>query len=249
MSTLLDKVFAEVCLDERISDGIFRMDEAEHMNALRDFFLKKGLTKEDAVHITNRMVEGRFPDRQAYRTEDGILVTWPSPKHKQKAMRENPGKYVEKNPFPKKMEPHEPIEKPETKSKEKDVSPNLDKSISSKDSDASSDGDTPGANLFNPEPQTVTQGEKKLSIEPIVGTSHSNTLPQPPQPPPKTSAQISAEREIVKQMVVGDDSALTNISNPIQESYRQEVIKELYKKANELSLKEVVSFLTSYLKL
>ncbi len=74
MSTVFDRILAEVCLDNRVSDGIFRMDETEHMNALRDFFVKKGLAKEEAIHVTNKMVEGKYPDRQAYRKEDGILV-------------------------------------------------------------------------------------------------------------------------------------------------------------------------------
>lgn len=246
MSNLLDKVFAEVCLDERISDGVFRMEETEHMNALRDYFVKKGLAKEESVHVTNRMVEGRFPDRQAYRTEDGILVTWPSPKHKQKAMRENPGKYVEKNPFPKKLEPHEPIEKPERKEKEKekDITP---EPTPEPDETPEGGDNRPGANLFTPEPKAVTQGGKQLSIEPVGGVAAK--APQaPPQPPPKTPEQIAAEKEVVKQMVVGDDSALTNVANPIQEAYRQEIIKELYKKADGLGLKEVVSFLTPYVK-
>jgi hypothetical protein len=57
MSQVIDRIFAEVCLDERVSDGIFKLDQEEHMNALRDYFVKKGLTKEQSVHVTNQWLK------------------------------------------------------------------------------------------------------------------------------------------------------------------------------------------------
>jgi hypothetical protein len=244
MSNVLDRVFAEVCLDERITDGVFRMDETEHMNALRDFFVKKGITKDAAITVTNRMVEGKYPDRQAYRKEDGILVTWPSPKHKHKAMHENPGKYVEENPFPKRSEPTpEPKEREPRKEKEPPVD----------DTEEPDDTSTkkPGSNLFGggeSGPQ-LQQGDKQLSIEPIKGTQPIAPAAPPIAPQqPRTPERIAAEKEVAQQIVATGDDALTNVANPLTETYRQQIIKELYTKADKLGLKEVVTFLTPYVK-
>lgn len=253
MSNVFDRVFAEVCLDERISDGIFRMEETEHMNALRDYFIKRGITKEDAVHVTNRMVEGKYPDRQAYRAEDGILVTWPSPKHKQKAMRENPRKYVEENPFPKKQaqEPKpEPAEREPRKEKDS-PSPSFDaKQDSNQDSNSE---ERPGSSLFGGENgPKIQQGNSNLSIEPLQGTEQPKDIspPQPTTPPaPRTAARIAAEKEVVKQIMKTDDTTLSNVANPLNEAYRQKIIKELYIKADALGLTEVVTFLTPYVNL
>lgn len=247
MSNVLDSVFAEVCLDERISDGIFRMDETEHMNALRDYFVKRGIAKEAAIHITNRMVEGRFPDRQAYRKEDGILVTWPSPKHKQKAMHENPGKYVEQNPFPKRSEPApEPKEREPRREKE----PEKTQEPKEEPVDNNTTDERPGSNLFGGGEvgPKIQQGDKQLSIEPVKGTQPN--VPVAPIVPqqPRTPERVAAEKEVAKQIVKTDDTALTNVANPLTEEYRQKIIKDLYTEADKLGLKEVVTFLTPYVK-
>src|ERR1035437_7179187 len=97
MSNILDRVFNEVCLDERITDGVFKMEEATHMDALREYFLNKGVPREAAIAVTNRMVEGKYPERQAY-NQDGILVTFPTPQHKARAIAR--GTHFEKNPVP-----------------------------------------------------------------------------------------------------------------------------------------------------
>ena len=101
---ILNRIFTEVCLDNRITDGIFRMDEQSHIDALRDYFLKKGITKEAAIHVTNRMVEGRFPEKQAY-NRDGVLCTFPTPQHKARAIAR--GTHFEKNPVPQVHTPNE----------------------------------------------------------------------------------------------------------------------------------------------
>ena len=248
MSNVLDSVFAEVCLDERISDGIFRMEETEHMNALRDFFVKKGIPKEGAIHITNRMVEGKYPERQAYRKEDGILVTWPSIKHKQKAMHENPGKYVDQNPFPKRSEP---TNEPKEKSPERDREPEKSPESEEEPIDTSSE-ERPGSNLFSggDTGPKIKQGEKNLSIEPIRGMGQvSNTMSIPTiQQTPRTPERVAAEKEISNQIINTDDTALTNVANPLTEEQRQQIIKQLYTEANKLGLKETVTFLTTYVK-
>lgn len=244
MSNIVDRVFAEVCLDERITDGVFKMDEEEHMNALRDYFVKKGITKEAAVNVTNRMVEGKYPDRQAYRKEDGILVTWPSPQHKANAFKENPGKYIEQNPFPKKEEP-EPREPVAPEKEEPEDDEPIDK--------PSSDNGPRTNNLFDREPESVpSQGGKQLAVEPPRGDEKpqpvSPAKPAPtPTTPPRTPQVVAAEKEVVKQIMKTDDTTLSNVANPINEACHKQ-LSELYKRADELGYKEAITFLTPYVR-
>ncbi len=234
MSNIVDRVFREVCLDERIKDGIFRMEDASHMDALRDYFVKKGITKEAAVNVTNRMVEGKYPDRQAWRKEDGILVTWPSPQHKQKAMRENPGKYTEQDPRPKR-EPEPPPEKKEPAVDREEPLPKSDADLEEPD---------------EKEP-TIFQGDKELEVEPPRGMETPKEEPPPvapaETPAPRTPERIAAEKEVAKQILKTDDNNLGNASSPLTERCKQQ-LNELYKKADELGYREAVTFLTPYVK-
>lgn len=246
MSHILDRVFNEVCLDERISDGIFRMEEEQHMNALRDYFVKKGITQEAAVNVTNRMVEGKYPDRQAYRTEDGILVTWPSPQHKAKAMQENPGKYTEQKPAvaksaeraaePEKKEKPEPKEEPPVKEPMED--PEGDKPLPK--SGGGGGGSSP----------KVKQGDKELSIEPPRGSETAEAPPPPAAPPtpppvPRTPQRVAAEKEVAAQIINTDDNALTKIEPQLNESCRRQ-LTELLIHADKMDYRDAVSFLIKY---
>jgi len=261
MARITDNVFAEVCLDERISDGIFRMEEEQHMNALRDYFVKKGITKEAAIHVTNHMVEGKYPDRQAYRAEDGILVTWPSPQHMAKAFKENPGKYVKDNPKPPAPREKEPAKEPVKRELPKDETPpddEDDESLPKSDKEPSG-----GGNIFG---KKVSQGGQELDVEPPRGSDKPEPTPIPSSPPPvapvapRTPERIAAEKEVAMQIIKADDHALTKIEPSLSECtvYAtptgiispkcHEQLNELYKKADELGYKEAVTFLTPYVK-
>lgn len=96
MATIIDKILAEVCLDERVSDGVFDMSNADHMQALFEQLTDNfGFNLEDSKNIHNKMIEGKYPERQAY-NKDGLLVTFPTPEHKQRAIRR--GTHFEKDP-------------------------------------------------------------------------------------------------------------------------------------------------------
>ena len=41
MNKLLDKILSEVSLDDRVSNGMFNIEENDHMEALRDYLSKK----------------------------------------------------------------------------------------------------------------------------------------------------------------------------------------------------------------
>jgi hypothetical protein len=228
MSRIVDEIFGDVCLDERISDGIFRLGEEAHMNALRDHLIKRGLALEDAITVTNKMLEGKFPERQVYRAEDGILVTFPTPQHKANAMKENPGKYTEKNPIPQ-AAPKEPAPEPSPP-------PRLAPS-----------GPAPA----QPEPKGIQQGGNLLAIEPPRGPEKPEPPPAPPTPPttpPNTPERVAAEKAVVKQMINTDDTALTSrYVPPIPESCIKQ-LAILREHAISRGLKEASDFLSQYVK-
>jgi hypothetical protein len=224
------------------------LDEDEHMSALRDYLVKKGIPNNEVVELNNKMLEGKYPSRQSYQTKTGILVTFPTPEHKAKAIAENPGKYTDKDPKPKKEEPiktappgskPEPGEKPSSKDSDNNGSNNLPKSD---EKDIEDDGG-------DKEP-TIFQGNKQLAIEPPGGVEKLAPPTAPPsQPPaPRTPQRIAAEKEIVKQIMNTDDTVLSNVADPVYEETCKYQLQELYKKADELGFKEAVKFLTPYVK-
>lgn len=249
MSNTVDKIFAEVCLDERIKDGVFQLEQEEHMNALRDFFTKKGLTSEEATHITNRMVEGRFPERQAY-NKDGILVTFPTPKHKAEAIQR--GTHFEKNPVPQtaaqRQEPQPSNPSPEPKEPKKEV-PDDDKEDEKdeKDEEPEDDEKSIGGGSGGPT-QKVSQGDKQLDVEPVRGDEKPEPapIPQSPTPPPapRTPERIAAEKEVIKQILAKDDSALTDVATEVL----QHQLNEILKKCNEWGFGEAEKFLKPHVK-
>ena len=238
MSNIVDRVFNEVCLDERITDGVFQLENTDHMDALRDYFIKRGIAREAAVHVTNRMVEGKYPPRQAF-NKDGILCTFPTPKHKAKAIAR--GTHFEKNPNPKasvsKEEPKTapPGSKPEPGEKPAPEDSG-EKSLPKSDNAPDDEGDE-----GEKKAPTIFQGDKELQVEPPRGKESPNLNPPSPTvpPAPRTPERIAAEKEVVRQIMNTDDTALSNVANPINvnESCRCQ-LNELYKKAYELGFKE-----------
>ena len=264
MSQLIEKILRDISADDRISDGIFRIENDTHMGVLRDYFVKHGLTHEAAVHVSNRMTEGKFPEKQAY-NRDGILCTFPTPQHKARAIAR--GTHFEKNPVPqvqqqrdaaKQEEPPqappgskpEPGELPPDDEDDKDTEKDTDDDIgggggSHGGGGSSGGGDGEGGG-------SVFQGDTQLEVEPPRG-QESDAPPQPPQPtvPPaaRTPQRVAAEKEIVRQILGTDDTTLSNIGGPIgvnEELHKQ--LQELFKKADELGLREAIKFLTPYVK-
>lgn len=255
MSNILDRVFAEVCLDERVTDGIFKMDEATHMDALRDYFLNRGITREAAIHVTNRMVEGKYPERQAY-NKDGILVTFPTPQHKARAISR--GTHFEKNPVPQAKRPEaqeEPKQAPAGSKPEPGERPNDDEKEKDIEGDEEEDEPKSGGGSGGGKEPTIFQGDKQLAVEPPRGEEQPEpppTAPSPTVPPaPRTPERIAAEKEVSRQILATNDITLTNPVSPltsnVSETARRE-LQELYKKADELGYREAVKFLTSYVK-
>ena len=125
---IVDGILNNICLDERIVDGTFDVTNNEHVDVMREFLVKRGIDENEVREFSNRVVEaGKHPDRQAYNT-NGILVTFPTPQHKQNAIRR--GTHFEKDPTkgnpnifgpdPETGKPRRPVGRPKKSDAEKD---------------------------------------------------------------------------------------------------------------------------------
>ena len=81
--------------DISIEDGVFDITKQEHIEILRNNLLEVGMSVETVTDYLNNVVEGKYPARQAY-NKNGILVTFPTPEYKQKAIAK--GTHFDKNP-------------------------------------------------------------------------------------------------------------------------------------------------------
>ena len=95
MNTIIEKFLNKISLDERVSNGIFEIENNDHLDIFQEYLQNLGASEEESIHARNRMIEGKFPDRQAY-NKNGILVTFPTPEYKQRALQR--GTHFEKNP-------------------------------------------------------------------------------------------------------------------------------------------------------
>jgi len=236
---MLDQVFADVCLDERVIDGIFKMEEVTHMDALREYLLKRGIDKNIVIEVTNRMVEGRFPERQAY-NKDGILVTFPTPKHKAKAIAR--GTHFEKNPVPQ-------LHKSQGASTKK-APPGSNPELGELPADSGGGYKNDNTKEKSKVP-TIFQGDQQLEIEPSPETKSTASFPQPPPSaspsPPRTPERIEAEKEVARQIFSTDPASFSNPAFAITKDIKEQ-LHELIKKADEMGLREAVKFLSYYVK-
>ena len=95
----IKQIFLE-CLEKASTDiaienGIFDISKQEHIEVLREYLLQSNLNPHLINFHLNKMVEGKYPERQAYNA-NGILVTFPTPEYKQKAIAR--GTHFEENP-------------------------------------------------------------------------------------------------------------------------------------------------------
>jgi outer membrane biosynthesis protein TonB len=100
--------------DISIEDGVFDITKQEHIEILRGNLLEVGMSVETVTDYLNKVVEGKFPERQAY-NKNGILVTFPTPEYKQKAIAK--GTHFDKNPM--KGDPNVFADDPTTQEKPK----------------------------------------------------------------------------------------------------------------------------------
>lgn len=91
----VSELLSELCLDRRVADGIFDIFNNDHMDVLREKLSEMGMPSGEVVELANKVIEGKYPDRQAYNAK-GILVTFPNPEYKQRALKR--GTHFEEDP-------------------------------------------------------------------------------------------------------------------------------------------------------
>ena len=251
MSDTIDRILNDVCLDERIQDGVFRLENEEHMNVLRDYLGKHGVPSNEVININNKILEGRFPERQAYNA-NGILCTFPTPEYKQRAIAK--GTHFEKNPNPQSPAKEPQKTTPPGSKPEPGESPSASSSKKPASTDSTDDEEVPGrkSNLFTNNGPKVSQGGKELEIEPPNGNEIPSPVTNTISSTPKTPERRAAEKAVVTQILKSDDTALTDVSDPIDSANNALLntqLNELYKRADELGFREAITFLTPYVKL
>lgn len=212
--TFIDKILSEVSLDRRVSNGIFSIEEDTHMEALREFLVNKGLTESDTISFSNKVLEGKYPERQAYNTK-GILVTFPTPEYKAAAIKK--GTHFEKNPSAKAQNvfqhtPHASGEKapePTAANVEKaDAQPSKTNLPVSQAAPPESDA------TDETEPvQAFTTAAPQQTPTPTAAQTEPVTQPtEPPPPTPKSPEEKVMDKNVIKTMLKGDDYMLEEVT-------------------------------------
>lgn len=89
-------IINDICCDSRIKDGVFNLENVDHVFILQEYLENLGLGIDEIVDKTADLFEaGRFPERQAY-NKDGILVTFPNKEYRDRAV--NKGTHFAENP-------------------------------------------------------------------------------------------------------------------------------------------------------
>lgn len=228
---LIDKILNEVSLDERVSDGMFNIEESLHMEALRDYLSKKGMDEDSVRSFSNRVLEGKYPERQAYNAK-GILVTFPTPEYKAEAIKR--GTHFEKDPTkgqsnlfhgPVNKTPNAvPVAGDEKKSPPQDKSePKTNLPVSQASSTPTDANDTQS---MAAQPQTTAAPQQTP-----ISTPAAEPVKEPtdlPLPPPKSTAEKEADKNAIKTMLKGDDYMLNEVTEFI--TYNAPHIMETIKK-------------------
>ncbi len=267
MSNIIDRILAEVCLDDRIPDGIFDMFNNLHMEVLRENLMDNhNIALNDVKEIHNKMLEGKFPERQAY-NKDGLLVTFPTPQHKQRAIQR--GTHFEQNPVkaqtnvfggqPPAAQPAPPAQPPAAQS-EPSATPPATPSPQSDASQLPPSDSTPQAPTQSATPSaspsslpasatpTAVSDKQPLAVEPS-GANQSPTAPVPPPTVnvPKSSQQRAAEATVVKQMMNGDDNNQALL--PTMNEQRFNELSETYLYAKRMGYQVAMKVLAEAIKI
>jgi hypothetical protein len=205
---LLEKILNEVSLYKRVKDGMFNIEENDHMGALRDYLMKKGIDEESVNSFSNKVLEGKYPERQAYNTK-GILVTFPTPEYKQAAIKR--GTHFEKDPTKKAANifgtqpPTAPAEKPTAEPEKSKTEPKTNLPVSQAAPPTSDD---------TTETEPVQAKTTAAPQQTPVSTPTAEPTKEPtdlPLPPPKTPAEKEADKAAIKTMLKGDDYMLDEV--------------------------------------
>lgn len=224
-SNIFEKVLSQVSLDPRIKDGTFRIDEDVHMEVLREYFVKKGIAESAVIEFCNKVLEGKYPERQAYNAK-GILVTFPTPEYKAQAIKR--GTHFEEDPTKKASnvfadQPASADPKPATAPQ-----PKADSKTSLPMSQAASPPEEPtgpAEPATAPAPQATTAAPQQ-SAEPAEPPVEPTELPPPT---PKSPAEKEADKNLIKNMLKGDDYMLEQVCEWVAYNAPDYLIEQLKK--------------------
>ncbi len=209
MNKIFEKILNEISLDSRVSDGIFNIENNEHMEVFREYFIKKGHEKSLVNEFSNLVLEkGNFPERQAYNKETGILVTFPTPTYKAAAIKR--GTHVEEDPMKTNSNLFSDPSKTTSPTTVKDNEPKTEPKTSLPVSQASA---APSAGSESPPSQVQPQTTAAPQQTPV-STPDSEPVKEPTElPPPKIIPPIEKEanKQAIKAMLKGDDYMLQEI--------------------------------------
>lgn len=85
VTKFIETILEDLCLDDRIKDGAFRIDNTEHVLILKEYATKMVDEEFAQTLITALSEDGQYPERQAY-NKDGKLVTFPDTESKKAAL-------------------------------------------------------------------------------------------------------------------------------------------------------------------
>jgi len=217
---MFDRILNNISLDPRIQDGTFRIEEETHMEVLREYFVNKGIAESDAIDFSNSVLEGKYPERQAYNAK-GILVTFPTPEYKADAIKR--GTHFEENPIRKASnvfsnDTAAPAEKPDAvptpaaapakpTGDTKTGLPLSQAAPAAAEPDPAAASSAPaGAPVAEPTPATPIAPQPAPSSTPPVDPTEL------PPPVPKSPAEKEADKTVIKKMLKGDDYMLEQVS-------------------------------------
>jgi hypothetical protein len=240
-------------------DGIPTLDDSG-IQSLYESLIYNGIKQEEAYNIASIIAEkGKYPERQAY-NKNGLLVTFPTPEYKARAIAK--GTHFEKNPkisqsnlfgggqqAPNQPTPQADPQQPAPSSDGSSLPPS-----DSGKPESNADQPTSPTPASSPAPssapsalQTPAQGQ--LATEPIAqDPSTPPNVAAVPEPKPvpaikKTPQEITAEKEIIKQMLDTGDTIPT-VPGVGGVAVAEQQLKKLMKIALEMELNEAVKVLS-----
>ena len=239
VNKIINKILSDVCLREEIQDGIFSLENNDHISVLRNYLIENEfLNEENARIFCNNVVEGKYPERQAY-NKNGILVTFPTPEYKKRAI--DRGTHFEKDPTKKEPNVFGPEQKPETQTS--DASSTTTDSTQNKDSDVSnlpvSDTQKSDQQQTTTSPNEPVSAEKgdveqtpKIQI-PQDTIQQAPTQPvnleSPPIPEPKTPEEKLQDKKAIINILKESDSMLESIVDWVVNNGPEYLLKQIKK--------------------
>lgn len=208
---IIEMVLKEVSVDPRLTDGIFDINNNQHIGYLCEFLIGKGINVDIVYEFVQPLLEkGKHPERQAY-NRNGILVTFPTPEYKKEAIQA--GTHFEIDPT--RGHPNvfsgdkPPATEPPPASRAAQSGPtktNLPVSTSSATPPPAETGGEDSSEPAQPIPNAFTSAAPQQSPQetPVEPTK----LPPPKSTSPK---EREANKDVIKKILKGDDYMLDEV--------------------------------------